>query len=556
MIVLNVEWWKSAIFYQIYPRSYADSSNNGIGDLQGIMGKLPYIKDLGINAIWISPFFKSPKQDFSYDISDYYKIDPEYGTMSDFEDLIEKAHSLDIKVILDLVLNHTSDQHKWFQESRNNINNPKRNWYVWREGRGRNRRSPPNNWKSILGDSAWKWDEITEQFYLHQFLPFQPDLNWRNPEVQEEMFNIFKYWLNKGADGYRLDIIHTLFEDKDFRDNPRSLRLFPSDESNSSFFQSRIHTQFLPETAEICKRMRIIADSYSPPKVLMGEATGNASIYRSLLGEDNDGIHLIFHFKLNNVKFSATTIKQTIEEMEHLLPPPAWPCLAFSNHDIKRMISRLGNNQYKARLMSLLLLTVRATPIIYYGEEIGLKQVKINNKYIQDPIASMKFFGLPLGKFFARDGCRTPMRWDSSVNAGFSSDTAVSWLPIGPEIDFLNVKSQEKDPNSMLSFFKELIRIRKANVAFTLGELKILPTNNKKSFCFQRVHNQNILKVFMNFSAKTLELEKDKENFEIIFSSIDLKELFREESKRNSLKPYEGIILKKIINAYSSSRSK
>ncbi len=539
------EWWKSAIFYQIYPRSYKDSTNNGIGDLKGIISQLDYIKDLGIDAIWFSPFFQSPKQDFSYDVSDYYQIDPEYGTLADFDDLIKKAHSLSLKVILDLVLNHTSEQHKWFQESKSSLDNPKRDWYVWRDGKGKTGKSPPNNWKSILGDSAWTLDENTNQFYLHQFLPCQPDLNWRNPEVQEEMFNVFQYWLDKGADGYRLDIIHTLFEDKNFRNNPLSRSIFPSEETGNSFFQSRIHTLFLEETTEICKRLRMVADSYDPPRVLIGEATGGPSLYRPLYGENYDGLHLVFNLKFNSRKFSATAIKRNVDEMEKLLPSPYWPCLAFSNHDIVRMISRYGNNQMKARLMSLLLLTARATPVIYYGEEIGLKQVKISKEYRQDPIASLTFFGLPLGRFFGRDGCRTPMRWDTTVNAGFTSAKITPWLPIGPEIEPINVQSQEKNPNSMLSFFKEVLNIRKENNALKHGSLEILPLLNKKCFCFQREYKNIIVRIFMNFSSKEIKLNTETDGFKLIFSTYSLRRPINVESDHILLQPNEGIVLEK-----------
>ncbi|MFX1518279.1 MAG: alpha-amylase family glycosyl hydrolase, partial [Promethearchaeota archaeon] len=384
---MELEWWQKAVFYQIYPRSFADSSNNGIGDLRGIIDQLEYLQELGIDAIWFSPFFSSPQKDFGYDISDFREINPEYGTMEDFDELLEKAHSLEIKIILDMVLNHTSDEHPWFLESRSSRINPKRDWYVWRKGSGKNQSKPPNNWKAIIGGSAWEWDEYTQEYYLHQFLPCQPDLNWHNDDVQEEMLGTIQYWLNKGVDGFRLDIIYGLFEDKEFRDNPRSWRLLPSADSTASFFQNPKYTRFLPETIDICTRIRNLIDSYTPDRMIVGEPLqgGGPKIFRPLYGENNDGLNLVFNFKFSHQSFSAKNFFIVITESETMLPNPYWPCYVFSNHDKPRMISRIGNSEKKVKLLFLLLLTVRGTPFIYYGEEIGMFQGQIPKKALRDP---------------------------------------------------------------------------------------------------------------------------------------------------------------------------
>jgi glycosidase len=539
------EWWQKAIIYQIYPRSFSDSTNNGIGDLQGIINKLSYIKDLGIDAIWLSPFFPSPQADFGYDIIDYEEINPEYGTMDDFDELLTKAHSLEIKIILDMVLNHTSDQHPWFRESRSSKDNPKREWYIWKDGTGKNNKKPPNNWNAIIGGSMWEFDKLTGQFYLHQFLPCQPDLNWWNLEVQETMFNSLQFWLDKGVDGFRLDMIHALYEDKEFQDNPRNWRLLRSHDSNIHLFQEPKFTQFLPETIEVCIRLRKLVDSYEPTRVLIGEAEGGPKIFHPLYGENNDGLNLVFNFKLGNAPFSASKIKEYLQETETIVSDPYWPCVTLSNHDGKRMISRCGNNEEKARLMALLLLTLRCTPVIYYGEEIGMRQVKVSKKDFKDPISNLTFFRLPLGRLFGRDGCRTPMQWtDSLVNAGFSSDPNVDpWLPIGPNSDSVNVESQMKENNSIFGFYKNIINLRKKEKTLIEGTLDNVSIFNKNCLAFERkVDTERILTV-LNFHKKPIQIKNPFPSSTIIFSTIDLKN-FNETTNTLALRSYEGLLLK------------
>ncbi|MHA1967370.1 MAG: alpha-amylase family glycosyl hydrolase [Candidatus Hodarchaeales archaeon] len=539
------EWWQKAVVYQIYPRSFSDSTNNGIGDLRGIINKLDYIRNLGIDAIWFNPFFPSPQADFGYDISDYEEINPEYGTMDDFDELLNTAHSLNMKIILDMVLNHTSDQHPWFLESRSSKNNSKREWYVWKDGKGKNKRKPPNNWKAVIGGSMWELDEQTDQYYLHQFLPCQPDLNWRNQEVQEAMFNAMQFWLDKGADGFRLDIIHTLFEDIEFRNNPRSKQLLPSHDNNANLLQNPIYTQFLSETINMCTRLRKLIDSYEPTRVLIGEAFGGPKIYRSLYGENNDGLNLVFNFKLGDPPFSARKIRNYVNETEELLPIPIWPCIALSNHDVPRMISRYGNDERKARLMVLLLLTLRCTPVIYYGEEIGMRQVKVPKQYVKDPIANLKIFRLPFGSLFGRDGCRTPMQWTNNhKNAGFSSDPNINpWLPIDSLIDSINVETQTEAKDSMLYYYKSIIHFRKSEETLMQGSLDNIIVSNKHCLMYERNLDNNGILIVLNFSKKQINITNPRFSSSLLFSTHRMK-IKEKNVEQLLLEPYEGLLLK------------
>lgn len=541
----KIKWWQKAVIYQIYPRSFSDSTNNGVGDLQGIIKRLSYLQELGIDAIWFSPFFPSPQEDYGYDISDYGTINPEYGTMADFEELLEKSHSLDIKIILDMVLNHTSDQHPWFLESRANKTNPKRDWYIWKEGRGKRGKKTPNNWKAIIGGSAWEWDNDTQQFYLHQFLPCQPDLNWRNNEVQEIMLNYLRFWLDKGVDGFRLDIIHTLFEDREFRNNPRSWRLLPAENSTAYLFQEQKYTSFLPETIDMCICIQKIIGSYTPDRLLVGEVMGGPRIFLPLYGKNNDGLNLVFNFKFSKQSFSAKKFKEIIQETENILGEHYWPCYVFSNHDKPRMISRYGNNEEKAKLLTLLLLTLRGTPFIYYGEEIGMHQVKIPKESLKDPIAHLKLLGIPIGKFFGRDGCRTPMQWTSSTrNAGFSSDPeCLPWLPVAPNSSTINVEKQLESEKSILTFFKRILRFRRAERALTEGSLEILSVSNKNCLAFERQIDKEGILVFFNFSKSEIQIKNPRPSSTAVFSTYALTVSYKTDNSI-VLHPYEGLMLK------------
>ncbi|MFX0125083.1 MAG: alpha-amylase family glycosyl hydrolase, partial [Candidatus Hodarchaeota archaeon] len=485
----------------------------------------------------------SPQKDYGYDISDYRAIEPEYGTMTDFEKLLEKAHSLEIKIILDMVLNHTSDEHPWFLESRSSKSNPKRNWYIWKKGR--RKKKPPNNWRAVIGGSAWEWDEYTQEYYLHQFLSCQPDLNWWNSEVQDEMLDTLQFWLEKGVDGFRLDIIHTLFEDKEFRNNPRSWRFLPSNDSTAYLFQTPKYTSYLPETVDMCVRIRGLIDSYSPERMVVGEVMGGPRIFRPLYGENNNGLNLVFNFKFSDQSFSAKQFFQVIQETENIFPDPYWPCYVFSNHDKPRMISRFGNNEKKAKLLTLLLLTVRGAPFIYYGEEIGMHQGKIPKEGLKDPLADLIVMGIPIGKFIGRDGCRTPMQWDSSSgNAGFSSEPKTTpWLPISLNSDLINVETQKNDKKSMLSYFKQLIHIRKTENALQEGKLQNLLMARKNCLTLERVSYQEGILVLLNFNKKPIKIKNPYPSSTAIFSTEKLKILYNTTNYIN-IQAFEGLLLK------------
>jgi oligo-1,6-glucosidase/alpha-glucosidase len=544
----NSNWWKKAVFYQIYPRSFYDSSNKGIGDLQGIIRKLPYLKNLGVDTLWISPFYPSPQEDFGYDITDFFDVNPEYGTIKDFDELLLASKDLELKLIMDMVLNHTSHKHKWFVESKSDLHNAKRDWYIWRKGRGAKGDKSPNNWKSIVGGSAWEWDKETEEYYLHQFLPCQPDLNWRHPEVEKNMFEALKFWLDKGVDGFRLDIIYTVYQDKEFRDNPISQYLFPSHERLDTLFQNPLYTQYLPETIDLCKKLREFVRSYSPERILVGEAVGGPKLFHPLYGNDEqDGLNLVFDFQFANQPFSARKFQKTITSSQKVLGK-RWPCYTFSNHDSIRMISRHGNNKSKARLLTLLLLTLRGTPFIYQGEEIGMLQVDVPKKLSKDPIRNLKVWGIPVGRFYSRDGCRTPMQWDSSpLNAGFSPDAEVKpWLPVSSNVREVNVKKQIGDRNSMLSFYKRLLQLRGDYHCLQVGDMsKILRVKKNCLYYTRNLENQN-LAIILNFGRKSISMVNPYPNDAMrLFSTIDDSENQREVKISDSLllHKYEGIIL-------------
>lgn len=533
-------WWKTAVFYQIYPRSYADSTGNGIGDLRGIINRFSHIEKLGIDAIWFSPFFTSPQKDFGYDISDYKAINPEYGSMADFDELLELAHGKGIKIILDMVLNHTSDQHAWFLESRKSKDNPYRDWYIWRDGKGR---KPPNNWKSVFGGSAWTYEEQTGQWYYHRFVKEQPDLNYRTPNVKDAMFDQIRFWLDKGVDGFRLDVINMIFEYEDLRNNPRSRHLLPSKKHTAYLFQNHLYDQDLPETHTFCTELREVVDSYSGDRVLIGEVFSTFNAIRSFYG-DNDELHLVFNFDFMKRPFKAQSFREAIEISEKEFSNPLWPCYVFSNHDDVRLISRMGNDVRKARLLALMLLTLRGTPFIYYGEEIGMKQAKIPRNKMVDPLGKHFWYSpIPIG----RDGCRTPMQWDDSTNAGFSpiSQEVETWLPIPQDYKAINVKSQENDPNSLLNFYKNLLRIRKEQKSLQLGKLEIIPLH-KNCLSYIRSYKNEKSLVVLNFSKNSLLIPYRDANPDIqgkiVFSTYNQVST-NDKNAKIKLRMYEGLII-------------
>jgi alpha-glucosidase len=558
---VNGDWWKKAVFYQIYPRSFYDTMGNGIGDLQGIIEKLDYLNDgtpnsLSVDAIWLCPFYVSPDMDFGYDIEDYFNIATCYGSLEDFDRLLAEAHKRKIKVILDLVLNHTSDQHKWFLESRSSRDNPKRDWYIWRDGRGRRNR-PPNNWKNNFFGSAWAWDEGTGQYYLHSFLKEQPDLNWFNPDVRKAVFKAVRFWLDRGIDGFRLDVAHCYCQDELFRDNPsvfHRIRRFKQSRFWDRPFivnlfqmlelpelQDKIYSRHQPETHNVLREFRKILDEYSA-KTSVGEVNSeDPSIVAAYYGSDNDELHMNFYFALAQCRWKAGAFRRTVERWEQSLPKTAWPAYTFSNHDIMRAFTRYGRRgqeDKRASLLAMMLLTLRGTPFIYYGEEIGMKEAKLPRSALRDPVG-LKWYPLYKG----RDGARTPMQWNTGRHAGFTE--ADPWLPVGPEIEKRNVASQDHDPASLLNFYRELISLRKLTPALQLGSYRSV-TEGVHDDCYFFLRELDNLKflITLNFSGR-------KQKYDLNLSSGSVSLLLSTDSNRQdesitgvlSLEPFEGCIL-------------
>ena len=453
-------WWQRGIIYQVYPRSFMDSNGDGVGDLTGLISRLDYLRWLGVDAVWISPIYPSPMKDFGYDVADYTAIHPLFGTFADFDRLIREAHARDLKVILDFVPNHSSDQHPWFVESRSSRDNPKRHWYIWRgPGAGG---GPPNNWLSCFGGSAWEYDAHTGQYYYHAFLREQPDLNWRNPEVVEEMLNVLRFWLERGVDGFRVDVLWHLIEDDQFRDNPPN----PSWREGSDPYQKLIplYTTDQSEVHAVIARMRHLVDQYQD-RVLIGEIYLPVERLVQYYGADLGGVHLPFNFQLLLTKWQARDIARIIGEYEAALPERGWPNWVLGNHDRPRIASRVGPAQ--ARLAAMLLLTLRGTPTLYYGDEIGMHDMEIPPEKVQDPFEK----NVP-GRGLGRDPQRTPMQWSAAKNAGFSDGEP--WLPIAEDYNRVNVEVERDDPVSMLALYNQLIKVRRGEPALEVGRFEPL----------------------------------------------------------------------------------
>lgn len=451
----DVPWWKSGIIYQIYPRSFCDANGDGVGDIQGIISKLEYLEWLGVRAIWISPIFPSPMADFGYDVADYTNIDPIFGTMDDFDQLLQQAHARGLYVLLDFVPNHTSDRHPWFVESRRSQNSAKRNWYIWHDGKPDG--SPPNNWKSVFGGDAWEWDADTGQYYYHGFLKEQPDLNWRNPDVKEAMYNAMRFWLDKGVDGFRVDVMWHLIKDLQLRDNPPNPEYTTSQPSYNQLLP--VYSTDQPEVHAVVAEMRKVVDAYDH-RVIIGEIYLPIQQLMAYYGPQNDGAHMPFNFLLLNTPWFAPEISAAIDQYEGALPADGWPNWVLGNHDQPRLISRVGEHQ--ARIAAMLLLTLRGTPTLYYGDEIGMRDVPIPVEEIRDP----QGIHMP-NKDLSRDPCRTPMQWSAGPYAGFS--TATPWLRVDRNYARINVEAQRNSYFSMLSFYRKLIHLRNQEPALNHG---------------------------------------------------------------------------------------
>ena len=487
------DWWRGAVIYQIYPRSYQDSNNDGVGDLSGIIQRLPYIAELGVDAIWISPFFTSPMRDFGYDVSDYRDVDPMFGTLGDFDALVTRAHDLGLRVMIDLVLSHTSDQHPWFKESRANHDNPKSDWYVWADPMPDG--APPNNWLSIFGGSAWQWDGERMQYYLHNFLKEQPDLNFHNPEVQDALLDVTRFWLERGVDGFRLDTINFYFHDKELRANPplkveeRNADIAPS--VNPYNWQAHVYDKSRPENLEFLKRFRAVLDEF-PDTTSVGEV-GDAQhglAIQAAYTSDGDKVHMCYGFDfLSGAPLTGTRVADLVKRYE-AAAGDGWACWAFSNHDVERHVTRWHLDDASIRAYAALLLSLRGTACLYQGEELGLTEAYVAFEDLQDPYGK-EFWP----KFKGRDGCRTPMPWVSSQpNGGFSD--AHPWLPVAAEHVGRAVDGQAADPGSTLHFYRRMIAFRAGLAPLLKGTIEILDADDSH-VAFLREHgNQKILCVF------------------------------------------------------------
>ena len=483
------QWWQHAVFYEVYPRSFADSNSDGVGDLNGITSKLGYLHDLGVDAIWITPCYPSPQVDFGYDVSDYENIDPMYGTLADFDRMAAEGKKQNIRIIMDYVINHTSDKHKWFIASKSSKKSPYRNWYVWRDGKGPNQ--PPNNWISEFGGSAWKFDPTTGQYYYHYFYAEQPDLNWNNPEVEKAMFDVTRWWYKRGVAGFRLDAVDTLFEDPDLRDNP----VLPGKNKFGDPNTQRIYNTKLPGVHEVLQNLRKVADENDA--VLIGETwTKDIDELKKYYGEHNNELQLPMDFMFTRVdKLSPPEFRRQIAAAD---TAGGWPTWVISNHDIERSYNRYGDGAHNddiAKLMAALYLTLRGTPIMYYGEELGMENNDPKRKEdVQDPKGRT---GWPSDK--GRDGERTPMQWNDAENAGFS--THESWLPVPPSYKTHNVAAESKDPNSVLEFYRKVLALRHTNSVLLEGNYSALNEDDPNVLSYLRTYKGKSVLVALNMSG-------------------------------------------------------
>ncbi|HVE81191.1 MAG TPA: alpha-glucosidase [Myxococcales bacterium] len=500
-------WWKEGIVYQIYPRSFADSNGDGVGDLPGITSKLDYLQELGVDGIWISPIYPSPMKDFGYDISDYTAIDPVFGTMAEFEELIRQAHARGIRVIMDMVMNHTSDQHPWFVEARSSKDNPRRDWFIWRPGGPGGR--PPNNWHSIFGGSAWEYDEKSGEYYLHLFDPSQPDLNWRNPEVKAAMKAVWGFWLDKGVDGFRLDVAHLLVKHPEFPDKLTKFGMTPYSRQVQDGHCN------LPETHDVWKEFRQLLDLYPGDRMAVAEPELDATGAEGFYGSGEDELHLAFNFSLFWRRWKAAAVQDAVLDWERRIPERGWPCWVLSNHDFGRHASRWAagaRTDARAKVAAALLLTVRGTPFMYYGEELAMRRAFIPRKEVMDP-PGVRYWPLYLG----RDGFRTPMQWTAAPTGGFTTGTP--WMRLGPEAQRLNVELEAKDPGSVLNWYKRLIKLRRSLPALRLGTFRAWFGEPKAVFAYSRVHDGQTVSVLLNFSRFSRAVDLPAGAYEVLAST-------------------------------------
>lgn len=525
---LRMSWWERAVIYQTYPRSFQDSNSDGIGDLKGIEQRLDYLVELGVDAIWISPIFPSPMADFGYDVADYCGIDPRFGTLGDFDALLASAHQRGLKLLLDFVPNHSSDEHPWFLESRSSRDNPRRDWYIWRDpapGGG-----PPNNWISDFGGPAWEWDKATSQYYYHAFLKEQPDLNWRNPAVERAMLDVLRFWFDRGVDGFRIDVLWHMVKHADFPDNPPNPAFTPAMGEMHQVLQ--LHSTDQPEVHGIAAEMRAVADSYGE-RVLIGEIYLPVERLMDYYGRERPGVHLPFNFQLIEAPWEARSLAELIAGYEAALPEGGWPNWVLGNHDRPRVAARRGEAQ--ARVAAMLLLTLRGTPTIYYGDELGLSDVLIPADEVQDP-RELREPGLGLG----RDPVRTPMPWSDAPFAGFSK--AVPWLPLNLDWRERNVERQRRQPSSMLRFYQQLISLRREKKALCIGAF--LPVEAEGNvLAYERRYGQERLLILLNLGSGQERFVLPEWAAEARQLLSTLKGVSRRTGRALTLRGDEGVIL-------------
>jgi alpha-glucosidase len=545
----DLKWWQTAVFYQIYPRSFADGNGDGIGDFKGIIEKLDYLTDLGVDAIWLSPHFPSPNWDCGYDISDYTNVAPEYGTLEDFKNFLHEAHARRIRVILDLVLNHTSDEHPWFLESKSSRDNPRADWYVWVD-------TPPNNWQSCFDGEAWTYVPERSQYYYHYFMKQQPDLNWHNPEVKKAMWEAARFWLDLGVDGYRLDAIGTIYEDIHLTPHnvpfdlaglrrASELAQTPAEKKQiEKHWYDMFKNQWgQPGLHELMKELRAILDEYDGDRMLVGEDDNIA-----YMGNGNDELQLVFNFPLMRTeRLTPSHIRRNQKERLtrlEALPSKGWACNTLGNHDCSRIHTRYGDKQHDAalaRLHAALVLTLKGTPFLYNGEEIGMTDYMLTDiSQVKDTMGSWYYHAIvtDMGVHpdeamqrtaaMTRDKNRTPMQWSNKPNAGFSPSNVTTWLPVNPNYkNGINVRDQQHNPSSLLNYYKHLLQVRKSSPGLIAGEY--IPLNNTASdyFAFLRKSDEQAILVILNFSSKKFELDlsRNKEikgrNLQILLSSAE-----------------------------------
>lgn len=550
-------WWKESIIYQIYPRSYNDSNNDGVGDIPGIIEKLDYIKSLGVDIIWICPVYRSPNDDNGYDISDYYKIHEEFGTMRDFDRLLKEIHDRDMKLIMDLVANHTSDEHYWFEESRSSRDNPRRDFYIWRDGKNG---GPPNNWQSFFGGSAWEYDKKTGQYYLHLFTKKQPDLNWENKEVRNSIYDMMHFWLKKGIDGYRMDVI-SLISKRNYEDAPN--QGFNDTIENIYANGPKIHEYLQEMNREVLSKYDIMT---------VGEGPG-ISLREGLkyVQEDRNELNMIFHFghmfidqgpagKFYPIPYDLVHFKEVFVHWDSLMKEGGWTSIFLGNHDFPRIVSRFGNDseyhKQSAKALALMLMTLRGTTYVYQGEEIGMTNVKFESIEDYRDIETLNAYQEAMEKgrdekdfmeavyIHGRDNTRTPMQWNSENNAGFSE--VEPWIRVNPNYEKINVTAQENDPDSILNFYRSMIRIRKANPCLVYGEFEVIDILNSRIFAYKRKDEDNLFVVIINFTDEVIPFKLAEEQLEdpgeVLRRNYDDKMDLK--NGMINLKPWEAILFK------------